>query len=129
LPVVSDSELLDEKHLEELASLDLLDDSFLKGIEQIRQLVARLAASVAGADLASTHGALHLLLGVSGNIGARALHQFARQIYPRLVQGQWPLETDWLARIGLLSERSTDALQTYFATARAHREHRDFLSD
>ncbi|PRX36952.1 histidine kinase/DNA gyrase B/HSP90-like ATPase [Paraburkholderia sp. BL18I3N2] len=126
LPIVTESELLDEKHLEELASLDLLDESFLKGIEQIRQLVTRLATSVAAGDLASTHGALHVLLGVSGNIGARALHQFARQIYPRVVEGQWPVETDWLARIGILSERSTDALQTYFVTARASHEQRDF---
>ncbi|WNC92123.1 response regulator [Paraburkholderia sp. FT54] len=129
LPVMTESSLLDEKHLEELASLDLLDESFLKGIEQIRLLVARLATSVAALDLESTHGALHLLLGVSGNIGARALHQFARQIYPRVVEGEWPVETDWLARIGLLSERSTDALQAYFATAKARRDHRDFLSD
>jgi CheY-like chemotaxis protein len=129
LPVMTESSLLDEKHLEELASLDLLDESFLKGIEQIRLLVARLATSVAALDLESTHGALHLLLGVSGNIGARALHQFARQIYPRVVEGEWPVETDWLARIGLLSERSTEALQAYFATAKARRDHRDFLSD
>ncbi|ACD19119.1 ATP-binding response regulator [Paraburkholderia phytofirmans] len=126
LPIVTDSELLDEKHLEELASLDLLDESFLKGIEQIRQLVTRLASSVAAGDLESTHGALHVLLGVSGNIGARALHQFARQIYPRVVEGQWPVEAEWLARIGILSERSTDALQTYFVTARASHEQRDF---
>jgi two-component system CAI-1 autoinducer sensor kinase/phosphatase CqsS len=39
------------------------------------------------------------------------------------------VETDWLARICILSERSTDALQTYFATAKARRDHRDFLSD
>ncbi|ASW00591.1 ATP-binding response regulator [Paraburkholderia aromaticivorans] len=127
--MMTEGELLDEKHLEELASLELLDDSFLKGIEQIRLLVARLAVSVAAVDLESTQGALHLLLGVSGNIGARALHQFVRQIYARLVEGGWPAQADWLARIDTLSERSTHALQAYFASANARREHRDLLRD
>ncbi|MFP3758578.1 hybrid sensor histidine kinase/response regulator, partial [Cupriavidus sp. SIMBA_020] len=84
--------LLDEKHLDELVALDLLDQTFVNGIEQIRLLVARLATSAAAHDLKSTHEALHLLLGVSGNIGAKALHQFARQIYPRMIEGEWPVE-------------------------------------
>ena len=128
-PTVAEGDLLDEKHLEELMALDLLDQSFLNGIEQIRVLVAQLTISVAARDLESTHGALHLLLGVSGNIGAKALHQFTRQIYPRVVEGQWPSEADWLARICVLGERSADALQTYFDSAKARRDHRDVLSD
>ncbi|MFM0277877.1 response regulator [Paraburkholderia sediminicola] len=124
-----DGPLLDEKHLEELVALDLLDQTFLNGIEQIRTTVAQLAASVAVRDLESTHEALHVLLGVSGNIGAKALHQFVRQIYPRVVQGEWPAEADWLARICSLSDHSTPALQTYFDSAKAHRDHRGALSD
>ena len=121
--------LLDEEHLEELATLDLLDESFINGIEQIRSLVIRLAASTAAVDINATHVALHALLGVSGNIGAKALHRFARHIYPRVIAGQWPLEADWLAEIGTLGARSTDALQRYYASAKARRDHRDALSD
>jgi HPt (histidine-containing phosphotransfer) domain-containing protein len=121
--------LLDEDHLEELVALDLLDDSFLNGIEQIRSLVERLAASTAALDVKSAHSALHVLLGVSGNIGARALHQFARQIYPRVIDGEWPTEPDWLARICTLGERSADALQTYYASTKARRALRDALSE
>ena len=117
--------LLDEKHLEELVALDLLDQTFLNGIEQIRTTVAQLAASVAVRDLESTHEALHVLLGVSGNIGAKALHQFVRQIYPRVVEGEWPAEADWLARICSLSDHSAPALQTYFVSATAIRNYRD----
>jgi HPt (histidine-containing phosphotransfer) domain-containing protein len=126
---IADDDLLDDEHLEELVALDLLDESFLNGIEQIRSLVARLAASVAALDLKSTHGALHVLLGVSGNIGAKALHRFARQIYPRVIEGEWPSEPDWLAHICMLGERSADALQTYYASAKARRDHRNALSD
>ncbi|OAJ54680.1 hybrid sensor histidine kinase/response regulator [Paraburkholderia ginsengiterrae] len=129
LPAIRESDLLDEKHLEELVALDLLDDSFIKGIEQIRQLVDRLEISTDADDLEATHRALHLLLGVSGNIGAKALHQFARQIYPRVVEGAWPAEDNWLARIGLLGGRSADALQGYFNSAKTRRDHRDFLND
>jgi len=126
---IADSALLDEKHLDELVALDLLDQTFVNGIEQIRLLVARLATSAAAHDLKSTHEALHLLLGVSGNIGAKALHQFARQIYPRMIEGEWPVEADWLARISMLGERSADALHAYFVSARARGGQRDVLSD
>ena len=126
---IAEESLLDEPHLEELVSLDLLDQSFLNGIEQIRALVGRLAAHSAAVDIKATHVSLHALLGVSGNIGAEALHRYARQIYPRVVAGEWPLETDWLAQIRALGTRSTDALQRYYASAKGPRDHRDALSD
>ncbi|CAB3793254.1 Sensor histidine kinase RcsC [Paraburkholderia ultramafica] len=126
---VKEGPLLDEKHLQELVALDLLDQTFLNGIEQIRSTVAQLAASVAARDLASTRGTLHVLLGISGNIGANALHQFVRQIYPRVVEGEWPAEADWLARICSLNDRSAPALQTYFASVKAHRDEPNTLSD
>jgi CheY-like chemotaxis protein len=126
---IAQDDLLDEDHLEELVALDLLDDSFLNGIEQIRALLERLAASAVALDIKSAHGALHVLLGVSGNIGARALHQFARQIYPRVIDGEWPAEPDWLARICTLGERSADALQTYYASTKARRAHRDAVNE
>ena len=121
--------LLDEKHLEELVTLDLLDDSFLNGIEQIRLLVARLATDAAADDFKATHATLHLLLGVSGNIGAKVLHRFARQIYPQIIEGKWPAQSDWLARIGTLGERSAEALQAYYTAARTRDDHHDALSD
>jgi two-component system CAI-1 autoinducer sensor kinase/phosphatase CqsS len=119
LPEDFPDDLLDEKHLEELVTLDLLDESFLNGIEQIRQLMARLATDVTANDFESTHATMHLLLGVSGNIGAKALHRFARQIYPQIIERKWPERTDWLTRICTLGERSVDALHRYYATAKA----------
>jgi len=129
LAALHEGPLLDEKHLQELVALDLLDQTFLNGIEQIRSTVAQLAASVSARDFDATRDALHVLLGVSGNIGAKALHQFVRQIYPRVLEGEWPAEADWLARICSLSDRSAPALQTYFASAKAPENHRKTLSD
>jgi CheY-like chemotaxis protein/signal transduction histidine kinase len=121
--------LLDEKHLEELATLDLLDEPFLNGIEQIRLLVARIATNVEANDLESTHNTLHQLLGISGNIGAKTLHQFARQIYPQFIAKKWPVQTDWVARIDSLGNRSADALQMYYVETRTHQDSRSALSD
>jgi CheY-like chemotaxis protein len=126
---LEETDLLDEDHLEELVALDLLDDSFVNGIEQIRTLIARLTANTAAHDIKAAHGALHALLGVSGNIGAKALHRFARQIYPRVIDGKWPVESDWLARISTLGARSTDALQAYYVETRGRRAHRNALSE
>ncbi|OLL28992.1 hybrid sensor histidine kinase/response regulator [Burkholderia sp. SRS-W-2-2016] len=125
----TDDDLLDTDHLEELATLDLLDESFVDGIAQIRSHTARLAADSAAADIKAAHTTLHALLGVSGNLGAQALHRYARQLYPRVIAGEWPQPGDWLAQLSALSARSTDALQRYYSTAKARRDHRDALSD
>ncbi|MEC5405557.1 response regulator [Paraburkholderia sp. MPAMCS5] len=125
LIAIEESDLLDDNHLGELAALGLLDEPFVNGIEQIRLLIAQLGASAAARDLDAAHGALHLLLGASGNMGAKALHQFTRQIYPRTLEGEWPAEPDWLGRIDRLGERSADALHRYLAAASADRARDD----
>jgi CheY-like chemotaxis protein len=122
LAVVRENDLLDATHLEELAALGLIDESFANGIEQIRALTSQLRANAADRDVDAAHGALHVLLGASGNVGAKALHQFTRHIYPRMLEGEWPAESDWLERIEALSERSADALYRYLASANAARD-------
>jgi two-component system, CAI-1 autoinducer sensor kinase/phosphatase CqsS len=128
-PVAVDTDLLDEAHLEELASLDMLDQTFLKGIAQIRTLIGQLADSAQAGDVKAAHFTLHLLLGISGNIGAKALHVYVRQIYPRVLDGQWPTEADWLAQVTTLGNRSADALQRYFVASSAANGYRDALND
>ncbi|QBR01064.1 response regulator [Paraburkholderia pallida] len=120
-PIATDGELLDKEQLDELARLDLLDETFLNGITQIRSLLTQLSAAAEKQDIEAAHAALHRLLGVSGNMGAQALHALVRNVYPRLVAGQWPLEPDWIGRITALGERSADALQTYCASAKTTR--------
>lgn len=106
--------LLDEQRLEELLQLDLLDQSFLNSIEQMRSTVARLNVSVPARDLDATYDSLHSLLGMSGNLGAMALHHYTRKIYPLIVSGEWPSDAGWLTHISALSERSAIALEAYF---------------
>lgn len=116
---VDDDALLDEAHLEELVSLDMLDPTFLKGIVQIRSLLEQLTTSVHADDIKSAHYTLHILLGISGNIGAKALHDHVRLIYPRVLDGHWPQDAGWLAQVVALGSRSADALHRYFVAASA----------
>jgi hypothetical protein len=46
-----------------------------------------------------------------------------------VIEGKWPLEADWLAQICTLGERSADALQRYFVSARERRDRQDALRD
>ncbi|MEK6386149.1 MAG: response regulator [Paraburkholderia tropica] len=107
-------ELLDELQLGELTALGLIDQTFLDGVAQIRALVDELVRGARSMESEPAHTALHRLLGVSGNIGAKSLHAFGRTLYPRIVDGQWPLEPDWIEQIAALGKRSADALETYF---------------
>ncbi len=113
--------LLDERHLDELVGLDMLDQTFLDGIAQLRALMGEIANGARLQDIEATHEALHRLLGVSGNIGAKALHTYGRRIYPPMVEGRWPLEPEWVERLGALGARSAEALEGYFASVAALR--------
>jgi two-component system, CAI-1 autoinducer sensor kinase/phosphatase CqsS len=122
LSIATEGDLLDVRHLNELATLDLLEQSFVNGIGQIRSLVAQLSTNAQTRDIAAAYATLHRLLGVSGNIGAKALHAFVKEIYPQTTDGQWPVESDWLDQITVLGNSSADALEAFFASSStAHR--------
>ncbi|HEV3427316.1 MAG TPA: response regulator [Paraburkholderia sp.] len=114
-------DLLDERHLDELVGLDMLDQTFLDGIAQLRALVSEIANAARAQEIEATHAALHRLLGVSGNIGAKALHTYGRRLYPPMVEGRWPEEADWIECLAALGARSADALDAYFASVAALR--------
>jgi two-component system, CAI-1 autoinducer sensor kinase/phosphatase CqsS len=103
--------------LEELVTLDLLDQTLPSGIMQLRSLLTQLGISAAANDIHSAHATLHRLLGVSGGIGAKALHSYGTKIYPRIRDGEWPLEPDWIERMTLLGDSSAQALETWLVSA------------
>lgn len=110
------SALLDEMQLNELATLGLLDQTFVKSIAEMRSQSVQLSIAVQVRDAESAHATLHRLLGVSGNIGAKTLHAFVKSVYPRLAAGEWPNEIDWPDHIVALADRSADALEAFFAS-------------
>ncbi|MBB3257329.1 CheY-like chemotaxis protein/signal transduction histidine kinase [Paraburkholderia bannensis] len=126
---IADEDLLDALQLDELASLGLLDPSFLKGIAQIRALIGEIGAHARAHDGRALHHSMHILLGVSGNIGAKALHSFARRLYPEMQEGSVPTEAGWLEALITLGTRSADALQAYFVVVTGFGDSRRTFAD
>ncbi|MFJ1253508.1 response regulator [Cupriavidus sp. CuC1] len=121
-PVAAD--LLDGRRLAELKALALLEESLVPCIDRIRTLVEQLRTDVSQENLDGAQQRLHNLLGVSGNIGASALHRFVRQVYPAVDQGRWPAEAAWLEQVGTLAAHSIDALQRVQASTTAQADSR-----
>ncbi|MES2772230.1 MAG: response regulator [Pseudomonadota bacterium] len=103
--------LLDSKRLDEIISIDMLDSLLPYYIEQSEVLLKRLDNSVAAENFAEMHEALHHFLGISGTMGALALHRLIQRIYPPVEAGAWPTEASWLDQIKALSEKTVCALQ------------------
>ena len=112
-----EGELLEKERLENLKELGLLNENFLRNLEKMKNLVSYLGDSFAKKDAKEVHDALHLLLGMSGNMGALALHNYVRQVYPAFMEGQLPDDEAWLEQINLLSQPSFAQLEQYYARA------------
>lgn len=105
--------LLDNDRLEELAQIGMLDSLGLY-LEKTAQALAHLAQSMAVADYQEMHQAMHSLLGMSGDVGAQALHQAIRRYYPAIASGVQPADTEWLLRIQQIHAATVIALQTKY---------------
>ena len=96
---VAPDDLLDDEHLEELVALDLLDESFVNGIEQIRSLGARLATTRPPSTSNPRTAHCTRCLASAATSEQRSCIDSRRQIYPRVIGGEWPAEPDWLAQL------------------------------
>lgn len=108
--------LLNIARLDEMRKFtpDLLVESVPIYLQRMRVLQERLAVGVATQEFEPVHEALHSLLGISGDCGALALHQFIRRrIYPEVDRGHWPAEPQWLETIDSLRAQSEVALLAY----------------
>src|SRR5581483_6179546 len=102
--------LLDDDRLEELAQIGMLDSLALY-LEKTAEALAHLGQSAAIADYREMHQAMHSLLGMSGDVGAQALHQAIRRYYPAIASGVVPADADWLLRITRVHAATVIALQ------------------
>lgn len=103
--------LLNGARLEEMRSIDMLESCVPYYLAQTDILLNRLNQSVVKQDFELAHQTLHTFLGISGDIGASALHQLIRRIYPPVENGHWPSEENWLKEITALSEKTNAALR------------------
>lgn len=117
--VTAASALLDLERIEMLKRMNIMANLVPDGLAQVRQLVTRLEQAVRGNDLHNARQTLHSLMGLSGEMGARAMYETARR-HSRVVESHaWPSEPNWLDRLMALMTESEQALQASFASGNA----------
>lgn len=110
-----DGPLLDDERVEQLKSMNIMVNLLPDGLAQARGHIADLEAAERRNDLKSARQALHSLAGLSGEMGAHAMSETAKQ-HSRVVESNaWPFEPNWLARFNTLFLESEQALLTSFA--------------
>lgn len=105
----SDGELLDHARLQYFEEMGILEKLVADYRPQLSRQASELARSVNARNLDASLDTLHLMVGMSGEMGLSALHGFARPVYQAMTEGRcWPEEQGWLNRIQSLA-RDTDA--------------------
>jgi len=113
--------LLDLARLENHVRIGILDELLHDYLPQMLRLVDRMEDAVKGEDLQACLDALHSLMGISGEAGAHALHQFTKSLYIPMIEGRrWPTLADWPAEVRSLAAETDVALKD-FASRTAHR--------
>lgn len=117
--VTAASALLDVERIEMLKRMNIMANLVPDGLAQVRQLVTQLEQAVRGNDLHNARQTLHSLMGLSGEMGARAMYETVRR-HSRVVESNaWPSEPNWLDRLMALTVASEQALQASFASGNA----------
>lgn len=106
----SDAPLLDSARLSELRRIGMLEDvpSYLN---KMRDLLDQLPTAKDASDFTTMHRILHSTLGLSGEVGASALHQAIRATYPAIKGGRFPDNAEWCEYIIAQHQRTVAALQ------------------
>lgn len=114
-----DAPLLDLERVALLKGMNIMVDLLPDGLAQVRRHIDQLEEAVRRNDLHGARQALHSLVGLSGEMGARAMFETTRH-HSRVIEGNaWPSEADWLERLMTLVARSEQALQASFASGSA----------
>jgi two-component system, CAI-1 autoinducer sensor kinase/phosphatase CqsS len=108
--------LLDMKRLESYTRIGMLGELLSDYLPEIGRLVEKLERTAGQQQLDEALDVLHSLVGMSGEAGAAALHQYARSVYvPMLEERRWPAADGWLGRIKMLAAQTDQALSAYGA--------------
>jgi two-component system, CAI-1 autoinducer sensor kinase/phosphatase CqsS len=107
--------VLNTRRINEFQRMGILHELLPGCLGEIRRFVARLEECLASKDRNGVHGALHSLLGMSGEAGAQALYQAVERVYGVISEGEWPRETDWVAQIRRLVALTEEAMLDHYA--------------
>jgi two-component system CAI-1 autoinducer sensor kinase/phosphatase CqsS len=109
----SDGELLDHARLQYFEEMGILEKLVADYRPQLSRQASELARSVNARNLDASLDTLHLMVGMSGEMGMSALHGFARTVYQAMTEGRcWPEEQGWLNRIQSLARDTDSALDS-----------------
>jgi HPt (histidine-containing phosphotransfer) domain-containing protein len=86
-------------------------DSVPLYLEKTAEALLRLRQAVSASDFREMHEAMHSLLGMSGDVGAQALHRVVKRYYPVIAAGAQPADADWFVRIEHVHAATAQALQ------------------
>jgi two-component system CAI-1 autoinducer sensor kinase/phosphatase CqsS len=115
----TDAPLLDLERVALLKGMNIMVDLLPDGLAQVRRHIDQLEEAVRRNDLHGARQALHSLVGLSGEMGARAMFETTKHHSRVIESNAWPSEADWLERLMVLVVRSERALQASFSEGNA----------
>lgn len=118
-PPASASALLDIPRIEDFRRLGLMEDLLPDSLTGMRRLVQELQDCTAAGNAEGTRTALHTLVGVSGETGARALHQLLRRRYREVLESRPPEGAGWIEEVRALLASTEEAFLRQYGVAAA----------
>lgn len=113
-PLSAGMPLLDEVRLHQYQRLGMLAELVGEFAPRASALVGQIGHAVAGDDLQAALDALHSLVGMSGEAGARALYHHASSVYvPLRERHEWPADSQWVEHLQELTASSNHALRAW----------------
>ena len=116
---VPSSGLLDTERIEDFRRLGLMEDLLPDSLTGMRRLVQELQDCTAAGNAEGTRAALHTLVGVSGETGARALHHLLRRRYREMLESRPPEGAVWIEEVRALLASTEEAFLRQYGVAAA----------
>ncbi len=111
--------LLDTDRIEDFRRMGLMEDLLPESLTGMRRLVQELHDCTAAGNADGTRSALHTLVGVSGETGARALHHLLRQRYREVLESRGPAGAGWIEEVRALLASTEEAFLRQYGVAAA----------
>lgn len=111
-----EQKFLDEARLVNYLRLGMLAELVDDFVPRSGVLMDEVRRAAEVRDLQAVMDAMHSLVGMSGEAGARSLHRYTREIYVAMREtGQWPSNDTWIAHLDELTESSNRALRAWLS--------------
>lgn len=115
----SPSALLDIPRIDDFRRMGLMEDLLPDSLTGMRRLVQELHDCTAAGNAEGIRSALHTLVGVSGETGARALHHLLRHRYREMLESRPPEGAGWIEEVRSLLASTEEAFLRQYGVAAA----------